>query len=115
MTRTRRTLAVLFATAAATAVTALPAHAADTGPVVPSCATGYVCLNPSSGPQILIPEGKGQDFPGGIKATIANRTKLTYCVGGGSFNFSVAPGGTVTELRDIRAVGPMPPGGACLH
>lgn len=115
MTRTRRTLAVLFATAAAVAVTAVPAHAADTGPAVPACATGFVCVNPSGAPQILIPEGKARDFPGGVKATLANRTKLTYCVAGGSFNFSVAPGGTVTDFRDIRAVGPMPTGGACLH
>jgi hypothetical protein len=103
----------LFASAVATAVTALPAQA-DPGPAPRACAVGYVCVNPPTGAPILIPEGQGREFPGGIKASIANRTKLDYCVGG-QLNFSLAPGATVTEIRQIRSVGPQPTGGACLH
>lgn len=115
MTRTRRTLAVMVAATAAAVATVSPARADHhSGPAPGTCPAGYVCVRPIAGTPILVPEGERRQFPGGVAATIANRTKVTYCVGG-SPSFGLPPGGAIAELREIRAVDPQPPGGACLQ
>lgn len=109
MLRTRRTLAVMMAATAAAVPVGSPASA-TTGP---ECAKGHVCVYPAEGTPVLVPEGERHLFPEPVKATIANSTALAYCVGGDP-NFVLAPGRVVDDHRDILAVVPMPPGGACL-
>lgn len=111
-----RTLALLAASCAAVFATVTPAAA---GPAAISaaddpCPTGNVCVYPIQGQPVLVPHGGSATFPAGTRATVANRTTITYCVAG-QVLFSVPAGGTVDEIRLVTAVAPQPPGGACLH
>lgn len=106
--------ALTLALASAALATAIPAGAASAAPTAAAaCEKGFVCVYPVTGTSpILIPEGQKREFKGGIKATIANGTSLSYCVSG-ELHYSLAPGAEVDIVRTITATAPNP--GACLN